>query len=171
MPRTDPDLGADPLTMLSQFLDYHRNTLLMKIDGLSAEQLSARLPSSELTLAGIVKHVALCEDSWFHERMAGNPLPEPWASAPFDEDADWEFHSAPDDSPEELTALYLAACDRSRAVVASIGDLAARSASADRNGIDHFTLGWILLHMVEETARHNGHADLLRESIDGVTGE
>ncbi len=171
MPRTDPAFRADPLTMLNQFLDYHRETLLMKIDGLSAAQLAVRLPTSELTLAGIVKHVALCEDSWFHQRMAGNPLPEPWASAPFDDDPDWDFHSAVDDSLVELTALYLAACERSRAVVASIADLAARSVDTDRNGTDHFTMGWIMMHMLEETARHNGHADLLRESIDGVTGE
>jgi hypothetical protein len=172
MDRTDPDLRAGERTSLCQFLDFHRATLISRIEGLTIEQLSITRPPSELTLAGLVKHLALVEDSWFEDRMAGRPMPEPWASAPFDADPDWEFHSAPDDSPEELLALYRASCERSRAVVADYDDLDALSvAESNIPGEGRFSLRWIMLHMIEETARHNGHADLLRESLDGLTGE
>ena len=172
MDRTDPELRTDERTSIEQFLDYHRATLISRIEGLTIEQLSITHPPSELTLAGLIKHLALVEDTWFVERMAGRPPPEPWLSAPFDDDFDWDFHSAPDDTPEELLALYRDACDRSRAVTAEYDDLGALSAVPSRiEGEGHFSLRWILLHMIEETARHNGHADLLRESIDGLTGE
>ncbi len=171
MDRTDPDLRADERTSLTQFLDFHRATLISRIEGLTIEQLAVTRPPSALTLAGLIKHLALVEDSWFVDRMAGRPLPEPWRSAPFDDDEDWDFHSATDDSPEELLALYRAACDRSRAVVAEYDDLDALSVVPSRGDEGLFSLRWILLHMIEETARHNGHADLLRESIDGLTGE
>ena len=171
MERRDPELAVDEMTSLSQFLDYHRDTLLMKIEGLSQQQLAQQIPSSALTLAGLVKHLALVEDSWFQEDMLGREMPEPWRSAPFDDDPDWDFHSAVDDTPEQLVALYRAACERSRDAVREVGDLNALSAVKSRKEGTPFSLRWIVLHMVEETARHNGHADLLRESIDGVTGE
>ena len=92
-------------------------------------------------------------------------------SAPGDDDVDWDFHSPPDDDPADIVALYRAACDRSRRVVEAVGgDLDHLTVAPSRSGA-HFTLRWVILHMIEETARHNGHADLLRESIDGVTGE
>jgi hypothetical protein len=118
-----------------------------------------------------VKHLALVEDSWFTEVFAGEPLGEPWAAVDWDADRDWDFHSATQDSPEELLALYDAACQRSRAVVAGAASLDDLSTPLERKGDARFSLRWILLHMIEETARHNGHADLLREAIDGVTGE
>jgi uncharacterized damage-inducible protein DinB len=170
MERTDPDIGGDELTQITQYLDYHRDTLVMKVEDLTRDQLAVRLPPSTLTLAGLVKHLAHVEDSWFQRTMLGRPKPEPWASAPFDEDADWDLHSAVDDDPRDLLDLYAAACGRSRAVVAEVGDLDALSVGR-RGGQWRPNLRWILLHMIEETARHNGHADLLRESIDGVTGE
>jgi uncharacterized damage-inducible protein DinB len=169
--RWEPELDADERTMLTGFLDYHRATLEWKVSGLTKDQLGHRLPSSELTLAGLVKHLALVEDSWFSHRFAGLPEDEPWASVDWDADRDWDFHSAVDDSPEELLALYAAACDRSRAVIAAATSLDDRSVAADSHSGRLFTLRWILCHMIEETARHNGHADLLRESIDGDTGE
>ena len=172
MERTDPELRVDELTSLSQFLDYHRTTIVQRLEGLTKEQLGRTHPPSTLTLAGLIKHLALVEDSWFIEDMLGEPLPEPWASAPFDDDPDWEHHSALDDTPEQLLAQYSESCARSREIVARIGDLDALSASRSRHGEEgHFSLRWIMLHMIEETARHNGHADLIRESIDGVTGE
>lgn len=168
MERTDPDLAGDDPTLLTQFLDYHR--AVQKVRGLTRAQMATRLPTSELTLAGLVKHLALVEDSWFTGRLRGLPDPEPWAYAPWDDDPDWEFHSAVDDEPADLIALYEQACDRSRAAVATVGDLDALSARRSRRG-DPFTMRWILLHMIEETARHNGHADLLRQAVDGATGE
>ena len=174
MERTDPDLVGDELTLLTQFLDYHRATLLQKVAGLDRDQLATRLPPSELTLAGLLKHAALVEDHWFGSVLLGRPQPEPWASAPWDDDRDWEFHSAVDDEPDQLRALYAETCERSRAHTA---EAAARdgldtvAARGSRRRGEQPTLRWILLHMLEETARHNGHADLLRQAADGATGE
>jgi uncharacterized damage-inducible protein DinB len=175
MERTDPDYSADDLTMLTQYLDYHRATLAAKIAGLDRAAMGKRLPPSELTLAGLVKHLALVEDSWFSVRLAGRPAAGWYADVVWDDDEDWEFHTAPDDDPDELRALYADACARSRAVVAEVAadrGLDAESVETSRRlPGQHFTLRWILLHMIEETARHNGHADLLRENVDGQTGE
>jgi uncharacterized damage-inducible protein DinB len=173
VPRTDPDLRGDELTLLSQFLDFHRATLVQKVADLSAEQLRTRaVPSSEITLAGMLKHLALVEDDWFQSTLLGRSDIDPWASAPFEDDRDWDWHSALDDSPEYLLDLYGAACARSRAAVADAGgDLDRLAVEPDRRTGGRFSLRWIVIHMIEETARHNGHVDLIREAIDGSTGE
>jgi uncharacterized damage-inducible protein DinB len=157
--------------MLTGFLDYHRATLKMKVAGLTQAQLARTTAASTLTLAALVKHMALVEDSWFTERFAGQAMPAPFDTADWEADRDWEMTTAVDDSPEWLLQRYDEACERSRAVTA--GASLDQEAVAGRRREDDapFTLRWILLHMIEETARHNGHADLLRESIDGVTGE
>ncbi len=170
MDRTDPDTRGDELTLLSQFLDYHRATLVQKASGLDRQQLGTTLGPSTLTLAGLVKHMALVEDSWFGNVLLGREEREPWASVDWDDDPDWEFHTAVDDDPDDLLALYADACARSRAAIAEFGDLDRMAAKPSRSG-ETFNLRWIMLHMIEETARHNGHADLLRENIDGATGE
>ncbi len=170
MERIDPDLQADERTTLVAFLDYHRATFLSKIAGLTYEQMNVALPPSDLTLAGLTKHLALVEDSWFQERFVGVEV-EPWASAPFDDDRDWEMHSAKHDSPDDLLALYQAAVARSQATLNALESLDARSAVNDRREGIPYSMRWILVHMIEETARHNGHADLLRQSIDGLVGE
>lgn len=170
--RVDPELGADEATMLSAYLDYHRATLVWKASGLTPAQLATTIASSSLTIAGLVKHMALVEDSWFTDKFAGLGDPEPWNGVDWDADPDWEFRTALDDSPEELLAQYAESCARSRAVVVAAESLDQRSVAESRyEPGQHFTLRWILLHMIEETARHNGHVDLLREAIDGVTGE
>lgn len=173
VPRTDPDLVGDELTLLSQFLEFHRATLLEKVSGLSAEQFARRaVPTSAITLGGIVKHLALVEDDWFQVRLLGRADVEPWASAPFDVDRDWDWHSAADDTPEDLLGLYDAACARSRTAVADVGgDLETLSIEPDGQTGGRFSLRWIMIHMIEETARHNGHVDLIREAIDGLVGE
>lgn len=165
-----PDLTGSDRVLLTQYLDHHRSILVRKAEGLDRDQLSVRLGPSELTIGGLVKHMALVEDAWFHERLLGQPVPEPWASVDWEADPDWEFHTAVDDSPEELLALYQAACERSRAAVDQIDDLDALTVIASSRG-ERFSLRWVMLHMIEETARHNGHADLIRESIDGATGD
>jgi uncharacterized damage-inducible protein DinB len=167
--RVDPDQNADEKASLEQFLDFQRATMLMKAQGLSKQQLNQPIPTSTLTLAGLLKHLTLNEDAWFGERFAGHTELEPWASAPFDADPDWEFHTAMDDEPDDLRALYEASAARSREIIAG-ADLDDLAVARSRSG-GHFTLRWIILHMVEETARHAGHADLLREAIDGVVGE
>jgi uncharacterized damage-inducible protein DinB len=170
MDRREPDVDADERTALGQLLDYHRATLLGKTEGLDAAGLASRLPSSTLTLGGLLKHLALNEDSWFTERFAGSPALPPWDAVDWDADPDWEFRTAADDEPDALRSLYEAACERSRAAVAAADDLSALSAWTDSEG-RRWSLRAILLHMLEETARHNGHADLLREAVDGTTGE
>ena len=170
MERIAPDLQADETTTLVAFLDYHRATFLGKIDGLTHEQMNVALTPSDLTLASLTKHLALVDDSWFQERFVGVEV-EPWASAPFDDDCDWEMHSAKNDSPDDLLALYQAAVARSRATLADVESLDARSAVNDRSEGIPYSMRWILVHMIEETARHNGHADLIRQSIDGLVGE
>ncbi|MEW1952414.1 DinB family protein [Terrabacter sp. NPDC080008] len=172
--RTDPPLAADEATTLVAFLDYHRDTLRQKTEGLTAEQLAQPLAPSSLTLGGLLKHVALNEASWFGEVLHGRPLPEPWASADWDADRDWELTSAKHDSPEELRRQMDESVEQARRDIDAAlaeGGLEFRSAELSRKENQSFTLRWILLHMIEEYARHNGHADFLREAVDGVTGE
>jgi uncharacterized damage-inducible protein DinB len=173
MARTNPDQAADELTSITQFLDFHRATFVDKVTGLSSEQLAAHpIESSAMTIGGMIKHLAVVEESWFQKEFLGGELGEPWASAPWDDDIDWEWHSAADDTPEELLRLYDEACRGSRAAVDSVGgNLDTPSIRPDDWTGEPFSLRWLLLHMIEETARHNGHVDLMREAIDGVTGE
>jgi uncharacterized damage-inducible protein DinB len=168
--RPDPPLGGDEMATMTAFLDYQRATVLWKFEGLDVEQAATTVASSGLTPAGIVKHLALVEDHWFQSVFLGSELPEPWESAPFEDDPDWDFHSAAGEDPASVAALYEAACDRSRRAVAGVdGARLSVQRSVRRDG--HFNLRWILAHMIEETARHNGHLDIIRESIDGLVGE
>jgi uncharacterized damage-inducible protein DinB len=172
--RTDPPLAADEATTLVAFLDYHRDTLRIKTEGLTAEQLRQPLAPSTLTLGALLKHVALNEASWFGEVLHGRAMPEPWASADWDADRDWEMTSARDDSRDELRRILdesVAQARRDIDAALAEGGLDFRSATLSRKENQQFTLRWILLHMIEEYARHNGHADFLREAVDGVTGE
>jgi uncharacterized damage-inducible protein DinB len=161
---------GDELALLTGFLDYYRVVMARKASGLTRAQLAARLGPSELTIGGLLKHLAKVEDVWFHRRLLGQEFGEPWASVDWDADPDWDFHSAADDEPAVLLGLYDEACARSRATVAEVGSLDAVTRIANRRGT-HFSLRWILIHMIEETARHAGHADLIRESIDGTVGD
>jgi len=171
--RIEPPISADERSMLAGYLDYQRGTLVWKASGLTQAQLAQpTVPSAELTVGGLVKHMALVEDSWFTDRFAGNGLPEPWASVDWGADRDWEFHTAADDTPEQLLAQYAESCERSRAVLAGAESLDTFIVNTNPNDPrPGFSLRWMLVHMIEETARHNGHVDLLREAIDGLTGE
>jgi uncharacterized damage-inducible protein DinB len=174
-PRPEPaDMNRLPsteLVALNEFLDFYRTVLARKAEGLTAEQLRRTTSASNLTLGGLIKHMALVEDSWFTIRFADQPAPEPWASASWEVDADWELTSAANDSPEELLALYDSACARSRAVVAATTSLDAPMPSENLGKGGPCNLRWIMVHMIEEYARHTGHADFLRESIDGQIGD
>ncbi len=172
--RIDPPLATDEVATLLAFLDYHRDTLRMKTDGLSQDQLNATLAPSTMTLGGMVKHLALVEDYWFSVMLMGNPDADYWRDVDWDADRDWEWHNAAGDTPEQLRALLDQAVVESDAIIRDAladGGLDRQSDKGDRRTGEKFSLRWILLHMVEEYARHNGHADLIRESIDGVTGE
>lgn len=176
MIRTAPPATGDEATQLRAYLDYQRDTLREKITGLDAAQLAATHPPSEMTLGGMLKHLAYVEDNWFSVVLLGRSYAEPWASVDWAADADWEWHSAGDQTPEELRELF------DSFVVASDVALDIALAETEEGGVERLTaldvrgydgpvnVRWILLHMIEEYARHNGHADLLRESIDGSTG-
>jgi len=168
--RIDPDPLGSELQLLGQYLDYQRETVLLKTAGLSGEQLAQRFRPSELTLAGLLYHLALVEESWMEVRFLGRPERDPWVGVDWDTDPNWEFRTAADLRPEELRQRYREACDRSRQVVSEATSLDQQSVQPLRDGT-HFSLGWVLLHLIEETARHAGHTDLLREAIDGTVGE
>jgi Protein of unknown function (DUF664) len=176
MERTERPLRADEAATLRGFLDFHRDTFRWKCSGLSQEQLARALPPSDMTLGGMMKHIAVVEQSWFEDDFLGLGLMPPFDTVDWDADGDWEWHSARDDTPEELLALLDEARRRSDAVLDAalapdgVG-LEGLSALEARDGRGRFSLRWIILHMIEEYARHNGHADLIRESIDGQTGQ
>lgn len=171
--RPEPPLAAGEVDSLVGFLDYQRATLAWKCSGLDADGLRARLAPTTMTLGGLLKHLALVEASWFSRRLHGRDKGEPWVSVDWAADPDWEWHSAAHDSPDTLWTLWRTSVEQSRELVAEALaqgglDQLARIGWADGS---RPSLRWILLHMIEEYARHNGHADLLRESIDGQTGE
>ena len=167
-----PDAGTELDTLLG-FLEFHRSTLAWKTSGLDADALRTRLRPSTMTLGGLLKHLAWVEDFWFSCRLHGNPPAEPWASVDWDADSDWEWNSAALDGPDELRRLWAETVDASRIHT----ELALADGGLDRLAVvprgdgGRVSLRWILVHMIEEYARHNGHADLLRENIDGSTGE
>ncbi len=169
--RQDPDpTTTSERDLLGQYLDYQRETILLKTDGLTREQLGRQIPTSALTLAGILYHLALVEESWFEARFLGHGYREDFAGIDWDADPEYEFRTALDKEPDWLRRRYRDACNRARQVTAAAGSLDDVSASALADG-KPFTLRWVMLHLVEETARHAGHADLLREAIDGTVGE
>jgi uncharacterized damage-inducible protein DinB len=168
--RQDPPPTGPELEQLTAFLDLQRETVLLKAEGLDAEGLRRPLPPSSLTLGGLLNHLALVEDHWFGERFAGLPEQEIWAGVDWAADPDFEFRTAADHAPDELRQRYRDACARSREVVARAAGADQLAAQARPDGT-RWDLRWVLLHMIEETARHAGHADLLREAVDGQVGD
>ena len=163
--RTDPELVGDERSMLEAFLEYHRATLLLKCDGLEPEQLRMRaVEPSSLSLLGLVRHMAEVERSWFRRCFSGEEAP-PLFYTPDNEDGDFDDVDTAD-VHEAFTAWDLE-IENARTVAAAAADL---DVTGTRKSKD-VSLRWIYIHMIEEYARHNGHADLLRERIDGVTGE
>jgi hypothetical protein len=157
-----PKLATDERGSLEGWLDYHRSTLLQKCAGLTADQLAIRsCPPSIMSLLGLVRHMTDVE-AWFHD-YDGRPT-QPIFNA--DPDRDGDFEDVDPARAEDDLAAYLASVERSRAAVADKG-LEAINPDTEAG---EYSLRWIYQHMIEEYARHNGHADLLRERIDGATG-
>ncbi len=168
--RPDTPLADGEVETLLGFLEYQRATLEWKCSGLTDEQLRSRLAPTVMTLAGLLKHVARVEDYWFGEVVAEGPALEPWASMPW---AD-EWANALADTGDDLRRQWADRMARSRQIVAdrlAAGESALDTTYSAWDGEGRASLRWILTHMIEEYARHNGHADLLREAIDGETGE
>lgn len=170
---TDPPLAGDEVSTLRGFLDYQRDVIRRKTEGLTQEQLNQALPPTTMTLGGLLKHLAIVEHSWFSQVFLGLDLAEPWGGVDWDADVDWDWHSAEADTPEYLRELYeatVADSDRILQGALAAGGLDLLSVREARGG-GRYSLRWILVHLIEEYARHAGHADLLREAIDGSTGD
>lgn len=171
--RPEPPLDGDEVATLLGFLDYQRATLEWKCRGLDSGSLRTRVAASSMTLGGLLTHLAFAEDHWLSYCLHGSERRPPWDGADWSSSPDWDWDSAASRSPEELRGLWRDAVERSRGLVAQalatdgLGQLARRSWP---NG-EAPSLRWIIVHLIEEYARHNGHADLLREAVDGETGE
>lgn len=166
MPRTDrPDTWDERATLLAM-LQYTRDTAAAKCAGLSDSDAAAHpLPGSPLmSIGGVVNHMRWVEHSWVENRFVGGPDLGPWT----DEEPDKEFSDGAEHPLAQTLAGYVEQAARTDAIIATL-DLDDRSQTAFRSG-DHPTLRWVLLHLVEENARHNGHLDLLRELADGTVG-
>ena len=168
--REEADTQEEELEMLEAYLELQRQTILAKTAGLDREGMARRLPSSTLSLGGLVYHLALVEESWMEARFAGRQLREPWRGVDFGADPEWEFRTGGELDPEEVRQRYREAGQRTRRVVAEAGNPDHLSSLPAHNGRP-FSLRWVMLHLIEETARHIGHADLIREAIDGSIGE
>lgn len=166
---SEPGRATTERDNLVAFLEYFRSVLVRKAVGLDSIQLAATLGPSTLTIGGLVKHMAFVEDHWFHSVLLGNDYPEPWASVDWDASPDWEFDTASNDLPVELLSQFRASVARSDAAITSVGNV--ESIAAKQSHDQPTSLRWILVHMIEEYGRHCGHADLIRESIDGETGD
>ncbi len=147
-----------------QRLDEQRAIAAAALVDVTWAHASARLlPASDLTIAGIVRHLAWAEDRWFGGRLLGLEMPEPW-DQPDRDDPDHAMRLVPGDTVGAIVDLYASACDRSRAAVAQ-SDSLDRIAAVPSFGRGPVNLRWILVHMIDETAHHNGHLDLLRDAL------
>ena len=171
--RPEPDPAANEVETLRGFLNYQRATLKWKSEGLSQDEMNICVAHSTITLGGLIKHMTFVENEWFWRWIGDNDRLEPWLSADFSTYPDWEFESAKEEDGETLFSNWNASVALSEKV---LSDLLAKG------GLDQLakrkwpsgespSLRWILVHMIEEYARHNGHADFIRESIDGSVGE
>lgn len=173
MGRVEPPIAGDEAAALLGALERVRSYIAWKCGGLDAAGLQARLAPSTMTLGGLLKHLAVVEDTHFTRLLLGQTPGPPWDAVDWSAEPDWDWRSAADDAPDELMAMWEAAVERSRALV---------SEALEDGGLDHVgqyvagngespNLRRVLLDLIEEYARHVGHADLLRESVDGLTGE
>ncbi len=168
----DQHIGPEAEAIVA-VLERNRRTFGWKTSGLDETGLRATIAASTMTLGGLVKHLALVEADWLAVKLAGEPYGEPWGCVDFDADPDWEWRTARHDSPADLDRLWRQGVARSRRVV----DQVLRSRGLD--GAASFTspdgrtptVRAMLLDMIEEYARHCGHADILREAVDGRVGE
>jgi uncharacterized damage-inducible protein DinB len=166
--RAEPATTADERSMLEGWLDYHRQTLAWKCEGLTDAQLrTASVEPSTLSLMGLVRHMAEVERSWFRRVLADEDAGPIYYS---ETDPDGEFRLTEADTWQEALGTWQAEIDKSRHNAARFG-LDDVTVGKHRRTGERFNLRWLYTHMIEEYARHNGHADLIRERIDGATGD
>jgi uncharacterized damage-inducible protein DinB len=158
-----PVAGAEK-EVLAGFLDHYRKTIVDISQGLSEEDLRRPMVPSGTSLLGMIKHLAYVERGWFQEAIAGHRVDYPFD---FDVDPDADLRIEPEETSQEIIDLYRSECQKSREILDSVSldDLA----KGEERSFD-YNVRWIVVHMIEETARHAGHADILRELIDGKVG-
>lgn len=165
MPRVEPPYAADEREMLVSFLDYFRETMCAFVEDLSPEQLRWAPCEGANAIGGMIRHLCYVEESWFQERMLGGASELPWDDD--DPNPDQDFVVPDDLTADELVATYRRCWERSNASIEGVSlDTIGIEPVMLRRGV---TLRWVLVHMIEETARHAGHADLTRQLIDGRT--
>jgi uncharacterized damage-inducible protein DinB len=166
--RSRPGLQVDERDMLNGWLEHHRAILLWKCEGLTDEQLRRRsVPPSTMSLLGLIRHMTDVERGWFRQVLLGEDAPDLYETP---DDPDGAFNDVDEADVAATFSAFEAECEASRQAVAAAADLDVLSKyRLERTG-EQFSLRWILTHMIEEYARHNGHADLLRETVDGTTG-
>jgi hypothetical protein len=165
--RTEPDKTAAERAMLDQWLDYHRATLRLKCAGLSDEQLrTASCPPSNLTLLGLVRHLTDVERAWFLRGVARRTLQQVPPLYYSDEDPEADIENLHSFSTQAVFDSYDEAISEIRAAIADV-----ELDETFTNGREPCSVRWVYTHMIEEYARHNGHADLIRQAIDGATGD
>lgn len=163
--RTQPPYQGTEKETLLGFLQYLRETVVLKCSGLDEAQMRATPTVSTMTLLGMLKHLTIVERYWFQGVFLDADVELPWS----EEDPDGDWRTSDEDTAEAALATYVAECQKSDQIVQSheLGELAKWAVSDD----ERRSLRWILTHLIEETSRHCGHADILREAIDGVTGQ
>jgi uncharacterized damage-inducible protein DinB len=171
--RTDPPAQADEADMLVAFLDWYRATLLIKVDGLTDEQArTAAVPPSDLNLMGLVRHMSEVERNWLQRWFVKADAPGIYGDDD-DPDEDRDMHPGADDTLADAVSIFKREVEISRRITAEASPETAAAHVGESVNWAGFnpSLRWILIHMIEEYARHCGHADLLRERIDGAVGD
>lgn len=169
----EPPLAGTEVEHLVGALDRLRMTFRWKADGLDSAGLSTRVGASSLTLGGLLKHLAFVEDHVSCTKLSGESLGPPWDTTDWDGSHDWPFTSAANDTPEQLYALWDGAVERSRARLGGAVSTSGLDQAVHVSGPDgrHASLRRLVCDLIEEYGRHTGHADLLREAVDGLVGE
>jgi uncharacterized damage-inducible protein DinB len=173
VPESSRSAVAAEVELLQSVLERNRRTFAWKTSGLDEKGLRATTAASSMTLGGLVKHVALVEADWLAVKLTGEGYGAPWDTVDFDGDPDWEWRTGALDAPDEIYALWRAAVERSRELVAEVIEERGLDGPASFTWPDGRTptVRAMLLDMIEEYARHTGHADILREAVDGRVGE
>jgi hypothetical protein len=160
----DPPDAGDVLATLLGFLERQRATFAWKCGGLDAPGLRKSLAPSTMTLGGMLKHLARFEDDMSTEWLQGQPQVAPWNQVDWEQDPAWDWRTAADEAPDVLYAGWQAAVERSRTRFAAV------AVAPEVRPPGSPSIAYVLVNMIEEYARHNGHADLIRESVDGLVG-
>jgi len=169
----EPPLAGTEAEHLVGALERLRTTFRWKAADLDSAGLRTRVGASLLTLDGLLKHLARAEEHCFNTKLSGAPLGPPWSAANWDADPDWDFNSAADDTPEQLYAIWDDTVERSRAKLGAALADGGLDQLVHLSGPDgrQVSLRRIVCDLIEEYGRHTGHADLLREAVDGRVGE